>query len=357
MGTDTFQVQTILDKAEQLFSSGNFEAAAEKYLLLTKEAQTAYISFYRLAQISNYTKDPLTAKNLYYKAFSRKPDLCSTMLPEEHPNHSYIYKGKKDEAPQTECPLCGVEGKAHWCYPVIEMGSTHVREYNPVRVWMHCEDCNHLYAEEFPEFPEQNRETFDRAQKHSADTAMPTKTHLFPYYSELLSKLGQFTAGIEFLEIGIGGCECSLVAQEMEFNVFAVDIAEANVLQAQKYGIDAKQLDFMKFDTNKKWDVIILGDVIEHVSDPVKAVHKIYDLLDDNGVLWVSTPNFEAAFSVVAGHNDAMRREASHKNYFSRYSLFKLLEECHLVPVDYKISTHYNGSMEIIVVKENYAEV
>lgn len=237
------------------------------------------------------------------------------------------------------------------------MGSTHVQEYNPVRVWMHCESCNHLYAEEFPEFPEQNRQTFDRTQKHSEDTAMPTKTHLFPYYSELLGKLGQFTTGSELLEVGIGGCECSLVAQEMEFHVFAVDIAEANVLQAQKYGIDAKQLDFMKFDTDKKWDVIILGDVIEHVSDPVQAMHKIYDLLDDNGVLWVSTPNFEAAFSVVAGHNDAMRREASHKNYFSRYSLFKLLEECHLIPVDYKISTHYNGSMEIIVVKEDYAGI
>jgi len=94
-----------------------------------------------------------------------------------------------------------------------------------------------------------------------------------------------------------------------------------------------------------------MGDVIEHVSDPVQAMEQVNSLLNDNGVIWLSTPNFEAAFSKIAGHNDPMRREVSHKNYFSRPSLFKLLEMFRLMSVDYRISSHYNGSMEVVAVK------
>ena len=70
-----------------------------------------------------------------------------------------------------------------------------------------------------------------------------------------------------------------------------------------------------------------------------------------SGVLWLSTPNFESSFAIVAGHNDPMRREASHKNYFSRESLVNLLARFGLSPVDYRISGHYNGSMEVAAVK------
>ena len=49
-----------------------------------------------------------------------------------------------------------------------------------------------------------------------------------------------------------------------------------------------------------------------------------------------------------------MRREASHANYFSRFSFLNLLEKYSLVPVDYRISAQYNGSMEVIAVKDKY---
>ena len=73
--------------------------------------------------------------------------------------------------------------------------------------------------------------------------------------------------------------------------------------------------------------------------------------MNEKSVLWLSTPNFEAAFARYAGHNDPMRREASHKNYFSRSSLLSLLERFEFVPADYRISGHYNGSMEVIAMK------
>ena len=147
------------------------------------------------------------------------------------------------------------------------------------------------------------------------------------------------------------GCECSLVAQEMGYNVFGIDISEASVIQAQEYGINAVANDFAEFEARQKWDIIIMGDVIEHVTDPVATMEKAYNLLNDNGCVWISTPNFEGAFAKARGHNDPMRREAGHRNYFSRYSMLMLLERFGFVPVDYRLSDHYNGSFEVIAMK------
>jgi len=40
-----------------------------------------------------------------------------------------------------------------------------------------------------------------------------------------------------------------------------------------------------------------MGDVLEHVSEPVRALEKAYDMLAPDGILWLSTPNYESAFT------------------------------------------------------------
>lgn len=333
-----------LQAAENLFISGNLEGASEKFYELA-ETPAAPLAYYRLACISNMTGDAATAKGLYYKAFELKPDLCVNILPANHVNYNYVFKGLCDEPPVESCPLCGGAGVPHWCYLLLELGAAYVQKFNPVRVWMYCENCHHIFAENFPD-----AKTIAEIA-NEGNGGMTTNTAVFNYYSEILNRLRAFTQGWEILEIGFGGAECALVATELGYDVFGLDISEGNTAQARRYGIDAKMTDFMEFDTDKKWDIIVMGDVIEHISDLLPAMEKVSNLLSDDGVLWLSTPNFESAFSKVAQHNDPMRRVANHKNYFSKHSLFKLLEMYKFSPVDYRVSLHYNGSMEIIAVK------
>ena len=339
--------QLNLQEASNLLSAGNYEEAGKMLLELTKSNMAAPGAYYMLARLSNLTNDPSTAKNLYYKAFKLKRNLCSVIMPKEHPNHGYVFKGQKNEEKAERCPLCGnPDSVPRWCYCMLEMHSSHVRAYNPVRTWMYCEDCHHMYAEEFP-----FQQEAAVSELQFEGEKMNTKTQLFAYNSEILRRLISFAQGDELLEIGIGGGEFALAAKEMGFNVLALDVSESNVKQATKYGLNAQVQDIMTFDTDKKWDIIIMGDVIEHVACPVAVMEKASSLLTDSGVLWVSTPNFEASFAILAGHSDPMRLEASHKNYFSRESLFGLLSRFNFTPVDYRISSHYRGSMEIIALK------
>jgi len=342
-------LQQICDRANQLYNLEEYDAAADLYFSLVEDDTYAPYAYYMLANISNQAGDPLTSKDLYFKALTLKPDLYSKLLSADHPNHDYIFPGKKLEPIVETCPLCGKAGEPIWCYPTIVMSSKHVRKFNPVRLWMYCGNCHHIYADEFPEI--EGLEQDGDINNVKLYPAVPSR---FPYYSRAFERLSSYTAGLELLEVGLGACECALVAREMGYNVFGIDISENCIATAKKYGIEADLLDFMEFSSERQWDIIIFGDVLEHVSDPAAALNKLYGLLKDNGALWISTPNFDSAFSALKGHSDAMRLEVHHKNYFSRVSLFDLLERCNFIPVSYQVSEFYLGSMEVIALKDVY---
>ena len=109
--------------------------------------------------------------------------------------------------------------------------------------------------------------------------------------------------------------------------------------------------DFLNYTENKQYDLITMGDVIEHVNDTRDAVKKAYNLLKNNGVLWISTPNYESSFNRIHKLTTGMWNEPWHITYFSKKGLENLLKQFNFEILDYKVSSHYNGSMEIIARK------
>jgi SAM-dependent methyltransferase len=330
------------NRAEDLRRNGKYEDAVAIYLSLENIKDIAPFCYYRLAQISNITHDPVTAYSLYYKAFSAKPGIAGQLYGAEHSSCNYVFRGKKTENRNANCPLCGGPGEPHWCYPLPEAAGYNPF-FNPVRMWLYCSDCNHIFAQDFPE------KLF--IYNNSPRTANPA---FFSYYSDILSVLRQYAGGMSLFEVGIGACECLLAAREIGYETFGIDVIERHVADARdRFGLSVETHDFVEYETERRYDVIIMGDVLEHVSDPIRAIAKANELLEDHGALWISTPNFESAFSLTAGHDDVMRRQQYHLNYFSRDSLYSLLARSNLAPVDYRISKHYNGSMEVIAIKQS----
>jgi len=334
----------IFDDASADYNTGLYEQAFEKFMKLSQTREFAHIGWYWLAKTANALGDAVLANELFYKALTIRPDLCKSIFPENHPNVDYVWSGALPDEPVSGCGICGKPGKPHWTYFVMELVSAHVKSYNPVRTWMYCADCHHLYADFFPK---QSKIPISS----EAGKAMFATNPEFAQYSKIINGLGKYTQGNEMLEVGIGGLACALVAQELGYTVFGLDIVEGNVLAAHKHGIDAQWMDVSLFESDKQWDIIMMGDVIEHVEDPVAVMKKMHSLLAPNGVIWLSTPNFDGAFTRYAGHGDPMRLESVHKNYFSKQSLFLLFDKAGLVPVEYTLSPTYNGSIEVIVTK------
>lgn len=74
------------------------------------------------------------------------------------------------------------------------------------------------------------------------------------------------------------------------------------------------------------FDAVVIIDVLEHLSDPDSALRKIRQLLKDDGILYIATPDIESAASRVL-KNKWWGIKRHHLYYFSRETLNALLDK------------------------------
>lgn len=70
-----------------------------------------------------------------------------------------------------------------------------------------------------------------------------------------------------------------------------IDILEGEVAELRSRGYDARVESAEDFELNEKFDVIVAGELIEHLSDFRGFLNCCYDHLRPNGKLILTTPN------------------------------------------------------------------
>lgn len=79
--------------------------------------------------------------------------------------------------------------------------------------------------------------------------------------------------------------------QKVAESITGVDILDQQIESLNQKGFNVKKLDITADTLNEKFDIIIVGDVIEHVQCPGRLVENCSKMLGTNGVLAISTPN------------------------------------------------------------------
>ena len=102
---------------------------------------------------------------------------------------------------------------------------------------------------------------------------------------------------------------------------------------------------------NKKYDIIIMTDVIEHLDKPFELLSLIEKSLNKNGKLILSTFNFDSLFSKIMGKNYPWIIPM-HKYYFSNTTLKNALTESKLELFDIQNDTRII-SLEYLLQKFN----
>lgn len=331
--------------AEKHLAANEDQLALVIYRQLSKQTSYEALSLFRIAEISNRSGDALYASECFYKALKIDPQLNSIILKNDHPLHNQSYKNLTVNL-KRPCPLCGDTGQPYWVY-YIAVQDNCPTTMSPIKTWLHCKSCHHLFAAEIEEYP--SNEALDK--KTQPITIKPL-TYRFPFYSQLLNTLSRYTEGNALLEVGTGHGECIAVAREMMFDVTGIDMSEICAKMVNDvFKLNIICADYITYPFKKVFDIIIMGDVIEHIIDPHAFMKKTAELCHPGTVLWVSTPNFETAFTLVAGHSDPMRREPRHYGYFSFLSLRSLLDNYGFDVLTYAVSSQFNGSMEITAIK------
>lgn len=111
-------------------------------------------------------------------------------------------------------------------------------------------------------------------------------------------------------------------------NLYGIEPNEKAASECRKKGFEVTSsfLDESIPDAvNKRFSAAYLGDVIEHVPDPVKTIELASELLVPGGVLMIVTPNFR---SIIA--RSLQVKPLEHILYFNKSSLEFLLKKCNL---------------------------
>jgi 2-polyprenyl-3-methyl-5-hydroxy-6-metoxy-1,4-benzoquinol methylase len=115
-----------------------------------------------------------------------------------------------------------------------------------------------------------------------------------------------------YLEVGGGhGLYISealkLIGEQANYDL--VDISKSSLTIAEKMiSNDVVSLiltDVFKYFPLNKYDFITMGEVLEHVEEPIKLLQKLHTLLSDNGKLIITTPTNAPAIDHIYLFKDA----------------------------------------------------
>lgn len=136
----------------------------------------------------------------------------------------------------------------------------------------------------------------------------------------------------KILDIGCGAATFLDVCKLNGWNVEGVDPSPSASKSAQEnYQIHVHQGDFNKIVFNKFFDVITLWGVLEHLSDPIKAINKARDLLSEDGLLIFEVPSADCFLSeYLRKYNFPATRyieSGRHNIFFSRRVINEIADE------------------------------
>jgi 2-polyprenyl-3-methyl-5-hydroxy-6-metoxy-1,4-benzoquinol methylase len=143
-------------------------------------------------------------------------------------------------------------------------------------------------------YSDENR--YDYIKNRSHQIRIKKSIKIIKKYSE------QKSEKLKILDVGCGTGEIAEQFQKLGLDIYGMDCAENQLELANRKGIKTKYGD-MRSDfpyENQQFDVLFLGEVIEHLVDVRPFITEVNRVLKIGGLLVVTTPN-------LAGLNDRLR--------------------------------------------------
>lgn len=152
----------------------------------------------------------------------------------------------------------------------------------------------------------------------------------------ILQEIKKLKPSGNFLEVGCAGGVFLHAAQQLGFEVYGVEFSE----DAAKFARDRFQLNVIAGEIRaagfpaEMFDVVFLGDVLEHFPDPVDTMMELHRIMADGGLLVVACPTqTNTLFSRIGfivydtlGKKARVRLSPYHLFEYRPRSLIKLLK-------------------------------
>lgn len=190
-----------------------------------------------------------------------------------------------------------------------------------------CHDCSFIFADddEVSELVSLYEQLSDSAYEETSESRRIQMQWLLKYGAKAHPQAKTL------LEIGSGSGLLIAEAKKLGLEATGVEPSHSLVQAAKRLNdVDLLQGIFPHpAIENKKFDLIYVVDVIEHVSDPVGLLKSLGKSLAPGGAMIVVTPDISSWMAKILNHRWWHLRLA-HVGYFSRYSMDKAAENASL---------------------------
>ncbi|MFZ5953425.1 MAG: methyltransferase domain-containing protein [Candidatus Rifleibacteriota bacterium] len=185
-------------------------------------------------------------------------------------------------------------------------------------------DLNNYYSNMSSyEYDDNNNEYPEVHQKRS-----------FNQFNYILSHIDRNDLNLSVLDIGCALGYTLFLFKKMGYDVLGLEPSPKNKkIAKEKYGVEI-ETRFLNRDglDGRLFDIIILSHVAEHLKYPLEIAKNIHNILAENGLLFIETPDID-----FFDERDLYQFSFEHINYFNIDSLKNLFQQADFELLDSKI--------------------
>lgn len=340
--------EELFQRAEKAFQAANWTDAPALYRALLHAGYQPGLMLQRLALVANAQGDYTGAWELHHQALAVDPALASRIAPPDSPHRGVMCRQVYDVEEVPACPVCGGREQAPMMVVNLLAFPNYHPSIHPVRRWVKCRGCGHGFANPRPGAGALRDAYRDPPPPHLTAWTYDRLT----VWSDIVHELWTRCPGGDLLDVGVGTGALAGVAQDFGYRACGLDIHPAYAESVRRLGVEFLLGDVAGFDFGpRRFDVITLGDVIEHTADPRAVLGRVVQLLKPNGLVWLSTPNHEGVWTRSLRERDAMWLEGEHLQFFCLRSLARLARDLGLTMIDYRLSKRFVGCAEVMLAR------
>ena len=212
-----------------------------------------------------------------------------------------------------------------------------------------CRSCKHLFYKYQPSeaFLEK---MYSIHQKNKAKKPVAAKSTKEIRMKKVLNKILKTSKSHSILDYGSGAGLLKEISESLNLNYFAYEPSK------DRNEIKGNKKVFTNFNelsnTNIKFDIVYMNQVLEHVKNPLSVMKSIKNLCHSETVVYISTPNFyrskeKSNFFSCWPYDQAFRHHTiapfQHLHCFNTSSLLKLMKNSGFkIKLDLKTILNFN---------------
>jgi len=175
-------------------------------------------------------------------------------------------------------------------------------------------------------------------QKSLVESYNKNKISPVPYYKENYEEdkatfekririIQKYKKSGKLLDIGCSIGTFLEVAKEYGYDCYGIDLNKQAIAAAKQKGLNVRVANIENNKINSKFDIIVMNDLIEHVTDPVKTMQIANKLLKKSGIIFLVTPNGGSIMAKITGKDWVHYKPNEHLSYFSPKTISILLKK------------------------------